>query len=94
MGEFLAVLPIEGGVAVGILLAFAVMVARGHLVPGPMHREAIAERDKRIEYTESALDTSLKLNSEQAATIAKQTATSEVAAHMLEELRREQSRAT
>lgn len=94
MGEFLAVLPIEGGVAVGILLAFAVMVARGHLVPGPMHKEALSERDQRIGYIEGALDKSLTLNTEQAATIAKQTATSEVAAHMLEELRREQQRPT
>lgn len=88
-GDFLAVLPLEGIGVVGILLIFAFMNAKGVIVIGVTHREQMKEKDERNERTEAALMKSLDLNTEQAKTIAKQTATTDLTAHLLEELRKE-----
>ncbi|MBM4653760.1 hypothetical protein GS885_25735 [Rhodococcus hoagii] len=92
MGEAFAALPIEGGVAVGIVLGVLLMVARGALVPGPQHREAVEDRDRQIERLYSALNKALTLNEEDAKTIATFSSTSALAAHLLEEFRKETSR--
>ena len=92
MVEVFTALPIEGGVVVGVVVGVLVMVSRGALVPGPQHRQAVEDRDRQIERLYSALDKALTLNEEDAKTIAMFSSTSELAAHLLEELRRETSR--
>lgn len=89
MGEVAAALPIDAGVAVAVVFTVLLLIARGHLVPGPQHREAIEDRDRQITYLQSAVDKSLTLNSEDAKTIAKLSVVSDVSAHILEEMRRD-----
>lgn len=89
LGNFLAVLPLEGIGVVGILLIIMWMIANGKLVVGSQHREQLAERDARNEKTEGALDKALDVIADQQKTITHQTAMSDVAAHLLEELRKE-----
>ena len=89
MGEFFSALPIEGGVVVGFVVGVFLMIARGVLVVGAHHREQLdAEREANT-YLRSALDKALTLNGEDAKTIAKLSATSELSARLLEEWRKE-----
>lgn len=89
LGDFAAVLPLEGIGVVGIMLIGAWMLAKGILVIGATHREQMQERDARNAKTEGALDKALDVIADQQKTITHQMAMSDVAAHLLEELRKE-----
>lgn len=88
LSDFLAVLPLEGIGVVGVLLGFAVLVAKGVIVIGSSHRELMDEKDKRNTRTEVLLDKALETISSQQKTIDKQTVISDVTAHVFEDLRK------
>lgn len=89
MGEFFSALPIEGGVVVGVIIGVFLMVARGVLVVGVQHREQLDVAHQESAYLRSALDKALTLNGEDAKTIAKLSASSELSARLLESWRKE-----
>ncbi len=89
MGEFFSALPIEGGVVVGFVVGVFLMIARGVLVVGAQHREQLDAERQANTYLRSALDKALTLNGEDAKTIAKLSATSDLSARLLEEWRKE-----
>ncbi|MCJ0906217.1 hypothetical protein [Rhodococcus sp. ARC_M6] len=74
----------------GILLIVMMMLARGVLVTGTAHKEAVADRDYQISYLRGALTTEQQITATQASTISEQKVSGELTTHILEAIRANQ----